>query len=158
MSCCARDIMTPELITIRSDMDVRELARLFLEKQISGAPVVDAFGDLVGVISQTDLVYHSLTAGQQPTQDTRFYEMPRIDGQPIPSGFHIEEIHAVPVSELMTPIVHAVTEDAELNSIMDLMICEHIHRVVVTRGNKAIGIVSALDVMNSLRKETVEAS
>jgi signal-transduction protein with cAMP-binding, CBS, and nucleotidyltransferase domain len=84
--------------------------------------------------------------------------MPRIEGQPIPSGFHIEEIHSVPVSELMTPIVHAVTEEVGVSSIMDLMIREHIHRVVVTRGNKAVGIVSALDVMNSLRKEMTAVS
>lgn len=158
MSYRASDIMTEDLITVRSDMDVRELAHLFLEKQISGAPVVGENGELVGVISQTDLVYHSLTAGQPSAVGTRFYEMPRIEGQPIPPGFQIEEIHAVPVSELMTPVVHAVTEQAPVSSVMDLMIREHIHRVVVTRGDRAVGIVSALDVMDSLRKEMAALS
>ncbi len=151
----AIDIMTPDPITVRSNMDVRELARLFLRNRISGAPVVDPEGKLVGVISQTDLVYHSLTSGQRPAGDAWFYEAPSMEGRPIPPGFHLEEIHSVPVSDIMTPVVHAVSTRSGLRNIMNLMIREHIHRVVVTRGKKAVGIISALDVLKALRKQPV---
>ena len=65
MRYVARDIMNPDVICVASDMDLRELAKLFLVAGISGAPVVDGAGHLEGVISQTDLVYYNLTRGDE---------------------------------------------------------------------------------------------
>ena len=152
MSYRAGEIMNTEVIVVREDMDVKELARLFLKEQISGAPVVDRDDELVGVISQTDLVYHSLTRGEEPVRGSHFYETPRMEGRKIPAGFQIEEIRSVPVSDLMTPVVHSVSERAGLQTIINLMTRKHIHRVVVTRGRKVVGIISALDLLAAVRK------
>ena len=54
----AKDIMTPEVITVNENATVRELATLLLMNSISGAPVVNEAGELVGVVSQTDIVRH----------------------------------------------------------------------------------------------------
>ena len=148
----AGEIMNPEVILVQEDMDIKELARLFLRRQISGAPVVDRHNELVGVISQTDLVYHSLTRGESLADDSHFYESARMEGRPIPGGFQIEDMNSVPVSELMTPVVHSVSERAGLRTIINLMTRKHIHRVVVTRGRKVVGIISALDVLAAVRK------
>jgi len=56
MTTLARDIMKREVISVPTTMDLRDLAKLFLERGITGAPVVDAQGELTGVVSQTDLI------------------------------------------------------------------------------------------------------
>ena len=148
----AAEIMNREVVLVRENMDVKELARLFLRRQISGAPVVDEKNELVGVISQTDLVYHSLTRGEELADDSHFYEIARMEGRRSPAGFQIEDMNSVPVSEIMTPVVHSVSERAGLQTIINLMTRKHIHRVVVTRGKKVVGIISALDVLGAVRK------
>ena len=55
----AQDIMTREVITVREDATVRELATLFLARNISGAPVVDATGRVIGVVTESDLIFQN---------------------------------------------------------------------------------------------------
>ena len=59
----AKDIMTRDVVCVRTGTNLRELEKIFLEKGISGAPVIDDSGNLVGVISLKDLVYYHLTEG-----------------------------------------------------------------------------------------------
>jgi CBS domain-containing protein len=150
MDAIARDIMRTQVISVRSDMDTKELARLFLEEGITGAPVVDKNDDLVGVISQTDLVYYNMTRGDELVMESDFYQNARMEGRHVPTGFQIEDTNTAQVSEVMTPVVHSVSERAGVGSIARLMSRHRIHRVVVRRGRKVVGIISALDVLRAL--------
>jgi CBS domain-containing protein len=151
MEYVARDIMNPKVIAVPATMDLRELGKLFLENGITGAPVLDEHGELAGVISQTDLVYYHLTRDDELVLDSsHFYQNARVEGQHLPAGFQIEDVNSGRVSDVMTPIVHAVTETASLRSIVRLMTRKHIHRVIVRRGRKVTGIISALDVLRAL--------
>jgi CBS domain-containing protein len=147
MSYHARDIMNPAVISVPTTMDLRDLGKLFLEKGISGAPVVDDEGNLAGVISQTDLVYYSLTRGDELVVDSHFYQNARVEGRHIPGGFQLEDANSGCVADVMTPVVHAVAESATVESVARLMTRKHIHRVIVQRGRKVAGIISALDVL-----------
>ena len=110
-------------------------------------PVVDKHGELTGVISQTDLVYYSLTRGDELVFDSAFYHSARVEGRHVPSGFQFEDFNSASVSEVMTPVVHSVTEACSVESVARMMTREHIHRVIVRRGRKVAGIISALDVL-----------
>ncbi len=143
----AKDIMRPDVIAVPASMDLRDLAKLFLEKGITGAPVVDDEGFLAGVISQTDLIYHSLTHGDELVLDSHFYQNARVEGHHIPRGFQIEDFNSGIVADVMTPVVHSVSESASVDSIARIMTRKHIHRVIVRRGRKLSGIISALDVL-----------
>lgn len=143
----ASDIMVRNVISVRSDMDLRDLTKLFLERAITGAPVVDAKDDLVGVISQRDLLYYSMTRDDELVLDSDFYHGVKVEGQHLPGGFQIEDTNTGRVSDVMTPVVHAVLESAPLESVARIMIRKHIHRVIVRRGRKVAGIISALDVL-----------
>lgn len=147
MKLTAKDVMNVDVISVPSDMDLRDLAKMFLDKGITGAPVVDAKGELAGVISQTDLVYYSMTRGDELVLDTQFYHHARFEGQHMPQGYQIEDFNSGTVSDVMTPIVHSVSERASLGAVAKLMTREHIHRVIVRRGRKVAGIISALDVL-----------
>jgi CBS domain-containing protein len=147
-----RDVMVRDVICVRSDMDLRDLAKLFLQQGITGAPVVDAQGDLVGVISQRDLLFYSLSRSDELVLDSDFYHRVRVEGQHIPKGYQIEDTNTGCVSDVMTPVVHAVSESASVDSVARMMTRKHIHRVIVRRGRKVAGIVSALDVLRTLTR------
>ncbi len=143
----ARDIMNADVISVPTTMDLRDLGKLFLEKGITGAPVVDDEGRLAGVISQTDLIYYNLTRGDELVVDSHFYHNARVEGGHVPRGFQFEDFNTGCVADAMTPVVHAVQESATVDSIARMMTRKHIHRVVVQRGRKVAGIISALDVL-----------
>jgi CBS domain-containing protein len=145
----ARDVMNSEVVSVPTTMDLRDLAKMFLERGITGAPVVDDNGDLAGVVSQTDLVYYGLTRDDELVFDSLFYQTARMDGQHVPAGFQIEDTNTGVVGDVMTPLVHSVTERASLDSVARLMTRKHIHRVIVRRGRKVAGIISALDVLRA---------
>ena len=147
MALLARDIMNAKVISVPTSMDLRDLAKLFLDQGISGAPVVDRNGDLAGVISQTDLIFYSLQRDDELQRESHFYESARVEGRPIPRGFQIEDCNTGCVADVMTPLVHAVTEQTTVDSVARLMTKKHIHRVIVRRGRKIAGIISALDVL-----------
>ena len=149
MKRLARDVMSRDVIAVPTTMDLRELGKLFLEKGIHGAPVIDGGGQLAGVISQTDLVYYNLTRGDELVLDSHFYHSARVEGGRVPSGFQFEDCNSGSVADVMTPVVHSVSESATIESVVQLMLRHHIHRVIVRRGRAVTGIISALDVLRS---------
>jgi CBS domain-containing protein len=149
MSVLAREIMNPEVISVPTTMDLRDLAKLFLEKGITGAPVVDEDGHLAGVISQTDLVYYNLTRGDELVFDSDFYQSVRVEGSHVPRGFQFEDFNTGCVADVMTPVVHSVTERATVTSVARVMMRNRVHRVIVRRGQAVAGIISAIDVLRA---------
>ncbi len=154
----AGDVMVRDVICVQSSMELRDLAKLFLDRGISGAPVVDPEGNLVGVISQRDLLFYNLTRDDELILDSDFYHRVRMEGRHVPAGFQIEDTNTGRVSDVMTPVVHAVSEKASVDSIARLMTRKHIHRVIVRRGRKVAGIISALDVLRIFGRPAVSAS
>lgn len=69
----AKDIMNPNVVSVTDTMDLREAAKIFMEEAITGAPVVDEMGTLVGVLSQSDLVEYELTTERELTVEAPFY-------------------------------------------------------------------------------------
>jgi CBS domain-containing protein len=143
----ASDIMSKNVICVLKDADLRDLGKLFLAKGITGAPVIDRDGDLCGVVSQTDLLYYQLTRDDELIVPSDFYQSARVEGRPLAKGFQIEDVNTGTVEEVMTPIVHAVVATTPVAAIAKMMTRRHIHRVIVRRGMKVAGIISALDVL-----------
>lgn len=143
----AADIMTKPVICVTKDADLRDLGKLFLAKGITGAPVIDREGNICGVISQTDLLYYQLTRDDELVMPSDFYQSARVEGRPISKGFQIEDVNTATVEEVMTPVVHAVLASTPVAAIAKLMTQRHIHRVIVRRDMKVVGIISALDVL-----------
>ena len=143
----AADIMSKNVICVTKDADLRDLGKLFLAKGITGAPVIDRDGDICGVISQTDLLYYQLTRDDELVLPSDFYQSARVEGRPLAKGFQIEDVNTATVEEVMTPVVHAVLASTPVAAIAKLMTQRHIHRVIVRREMKVVGIISALDVL-----------
>lgn len=136
----AKSVMKRKVITVKENLLASELARLFEAKHISGAPVVDPAGRLVGVVSKSDLVRHEC-------EGTDLY---KDSDEPLPKGFHVENPDRTTVADIMTPAVIEATEDAPASQLARLMRKRHIHRVFITRDKRLKGIVTTLDLLKLL--------
>lgn len=143
----ARDVMTRDVVCVRSTTNLRELEKLFLENRISGAPVVDEGGRLVGVISQTDLVYYHLTRGDRPFHGSDFYRSAELDRAFEGAGYQIEDYDIGLVAEVMTPVVHTASPDTPVSDLARFMAEKRVHRMIVTAGERVVGLVSAMDLL-----------
>ena len=115
-------VMTNDVVCVSEDLTIEELATLFLERGISGAPVVDSQGYPLGVVSKTDIVRDTYEAGGGAT-----------------------------VQDIMTPLTFKLYEHAALSQAAALMAYEGVHRVpVVSEQGRVVGILSSLDVMRWL--------
>lgn len=150
----ASDLMNPEVLTVQEDMTVRELASFLLENEISGAPVADAEGRLVGVVSLVDI---AAVASGASGEDRRGTDGAGFFGPDWDDGLDEEDMEDLPsdqdglrVADIMTPQIYSVTEDATVSEIASLMLKGHLHRLLVTREDRAIGIITTSDLLGLL--------
>jgi CBS domain-containing protein len=151
----ARDIMNQDVLSVGVDWSVDQLAEYLIENSISGAPVVTEDGSLVGVVSMTDIVrYRSLPATNDEGGDLHdFYihtsEL-KYTNEEIESS-HLAAEALTTVNDIMTPKTFVVKEDAKIRDIADAMIRSNIHRVLVTRDDTLLGIITSMDMMRVIR-------
>ena len=144
-----RDVMSRDLMTVSTEMDIHTLARKLTSAHISGAPVIDAQGQLVGVVSLHDLVAHE---GQVGDTETAAYW----HGDPkLPRGFNLMDLSQseTTVAHIMTPAVYSIDENAGLVELCDFFLKGEIHRVLVTRKGELVGIVTPTDLIRCLRHQ-----
>jgi CBS domain-containing protein len=175
-----RDVMQTDVVTVSTDTTARHLARLLADEEISGVPVLNGSGALVGVVSSTDLV--RLAADDSGVQlrptgialgiDT--IRDPDVDEERLdeeeeadPYGFFLPEdspfssqrfledwpegtFDSVPVSDIMTPISFSVRPDTTLPELCQFLVRGRIHRAIVKEGDDLVGIVTSADVLKAV--------
>lgn len=143
--------MTRDVLTVRADWSVNELAEFLADHSISGAPVVTRDDELVGVVSVTDIVRHSGSPvsdhDHQAPHDVYHQHLERQYAQEELRAFRIEGDHTPLVSEIMTPMIFDVFEATTLEEVAETMVRGGIHRVFVTREKQVVGVISALDML-----------
>lgn len=141
----AKDVMSRNLATIAADATVLQAARLMLQHHISGLPVVDASGNLVGILSEGDFLRRRETGTQR--RRSRWLEFLMGPGKIASEYTHS---HGMRVSEVMTENVRTISEDTELEEIVELMERHRIKRVPVVRDGKLTGIVTRSNLMHAM--------
>lgn len=152
----AQDIMTPDPITVSESLTVSDLARIFTENQISGVPVTDDTGALVGVVSQTDVIRRS--AGEESAEGNEvrrptYYQL--LDSGNL-EEFDDELLAALPQEEIVGEICSrsVITSHPAypLLDLLELMVAHDVHRVIVVdEDRQPVGIVSSMDVLRGIR-------
>ncbi|MGO9702750.1 MAG: CBS domain-containing protein [Xanthobacteraceae bacterium] len=147
-----RDVMTRNVISIPANETVLKAVNTMLENRISGLPVVDAHGNLVGMVTEGDF----LRRGEIGTQRRRPKWVEFLVG---PGRLADEYVHASgrKVDEVMTADPVTVAEDDTLDTVVELMERRHIKRLPVLRGGKMVGIVSRANLMLALASLAREA-
>ena len=120
-----KDYMSASLITLTPDMGVLRAVSLLVEKRISGAPVVDKLGNLIGILSEKDCMRIALTA-----------------------SYHEES--AGRVAEYMQPIVKTVDANASIVEVATMFLQEEYRRYPVLKDNRLVGQISRRDVLKAL--------
>ncbi len=151
----AKDIMTLDVLEAKADWSLRRLVEFLAENSISGAPVVSEDGKLLGVVSLTDILRHDTLAEKysKPHGPHDYYlnllEHPF--AQEEIDSFQLEIEPQTTVRDIMTPRLFKVSEDTKVQVVSDTMIKGRIHRVFVTREEKVVGIISAVDMLRIIR-------
>ena len=153
MALRARDVMQKSVISVQPDTPLAQVARLFVEEAIHGAPVVDETDRLLGVVSVTDLLravdetHESGAATAVYFRDVLEYSGP--DWSSAPEDFQ-DRLEQLSVADVMQPSVVTVGEDATVPEIAKLLRANGIHRVIVVRDGVLAGLVTALDLVGLL--------
>lgn len=151
----ARDVMTHMVLIAGADWSLAELKTWLLDNGITGAPVVGASGELVGVVSSTDLLRDDSDSDSGSSDDTAhdFYaeSLDRSLSGAEMRTLHIDVDSGRTVGDIMTPMVFSVDAGTEVDEVADVMVRGRVHRVLVTRQGKVAGIISALDLVKALR-------
>jgi CBS domain-containing protein len=149
----AQDIMTRDVIVVRDSMGVSELASVLMSNMITGAPVVDDAGKLVGVVSATDVVRGSALEASGVRAESSYYLRgweDKIEQEEL-RAFRIVESEGTLVRDIMTPVIFSVSEATSLSEMADAMIGGRIHRLIVTKDDAVVGIVTTLDMLRAIR-------
>jgi len=151
----AKDIMTYDVLQAKADWSLSRLAEFLVENSISGAPVISEDGKLVGVVSVTDILCHDIVPekNSQPYGAHEFYlhTIERQFAKQEIESMHFENEPQTTTSDIMTTTIFNVGEETRAQEVADTMIRSHIHRVFVTRENKVVGIISAVDMLEIIR-------
>jgi CBS-domain-containing membrane protein len=141
----AYHIMTPKPITVQSDASITKAADLMLANRISGLPVVDSSGKLVGIVSEGDF----LRRGEIGTRRRRsaFLEFFAGTGK-LASEFVREEGRSV--KDIMTPNPVTISEDTTVEDIVRLIEEKSIKRLPVLHGNTLVGIVTRANLLHAV--------
>jgi CBS-domain-containing membrane protein len=146
----ASEIMVSPVKTVDPEATIEEAVELLLSMHVSGAPVVDADGRLVGVISEADFLRRAElgTSKRKP----RWIEYLLGPGE---SAESYVMSHGRKVGEIMTRDVVSVNVAASLNEVVDLMERRKIKRLPVVSGDQLVGIISRSDLLRALSKTLV---
>jgi CBS domain-containing protein len=141
----AGDVMTQSTVTVDPDASIMYAIQLMLKRRISGLPVIDNTGGLVGILTEGDL----LRRVELGTQKRRPRWIEFLIG---PGRLASEYVNACgrKVHEVMTTPVHTITEDSSLTDVVRIMESKQVKRLPVLRGDQLIGIVSRANLLRAL--------
>jgi CBS domain-containing protein len=141
----AIDVMVRDVVTVHPDIDVADAIKLLSEHDISGLPVVDEAGNLIGMLSEADLIHRA----EIGTEKHRPWWLETVTGAATLAE-EFAKSHGKKVGEVMTDGVITVTEETPLSEIAALFERKRIKRVPVVKDGKLVGIVSRSNLIQAL--------
>ena len=144
----AMDVMTTDVITVDPDMTIQALASRLAERGISGAPVVNPSGSLVGIISEGDLLHRAeIGTARRHRERRRSWWLDHFASD---LAREYVKSHGRTVNDIMTRDVVTVTEDTDLGEVAELLEEKRIKRVPVMRAGKIVGIISRANIVRAV--------
>lgn len=143
----AKDIMTKDIITVKPATTIEDLARILIKHQISGAPVVDEDGNLIGIVTENDLI--------SKNKKLHIPTILRLFDAFIPLGTsrleeEIKRMAAFTVGEICTRNVVTCDEDMSIENVATMMTEKKIHLLPVLKERRLVGIIGKKDLIKGI--------
>ncbi|WP_100640047.1 HPP family protein [Marinobacter salexigens] len=155
MTVLAHEIMTPSIKAVPQSWTMDRLARFLTDNEITGSPVTDESGEIIGIATLKDITEFRWNADRSGSSAEN--QLSAEDQQEARRLRMVlfEEMSKVPVEvrDIMTPIVLSVDENTPVRDIANLMMQEHLHRIFITRDSKITGIVTTYDMLKVISDE-----
>lgn len=144
------EIMTRDVVTVRKSTTLRELAEIFTSRRIGSVPVVNDEGNLLGIVTETDLIAQDREL-HIPTVVSLFDWVIYLESE---KKFEqdLKRITGQTVAEIFTDKVETVTPSTPVSEAADLMCSKTLHALPVVEGGKLVGIVSRIDLVRTMIK------
>ena len=149
----AKDVMTPNVVAVAPETSIHEIARLLLQRQISGVPVLEDDGNLVGLVSEGDLIRRV----EPQAEDRRSWWLNLLTSESEKARAYVVT-HGRSARDVMPTDVVTIPESAELGEIARLLEERQIKRVPVMRDQKVVGIVSRSNLLQGLASSPATAA
>jgi CBS domain-containing protein len=140
----AGEIMTTNIVAARPDMPVRDVAKLLLDHGISAAPVIDAAGNLLGIVSEGDLI----SRNAERTEKSRAWWLEMFELAP--RFVDYVRAHGPRAADVMTRDIITATPETPTETIARLIERHRIKRMLVVRDGKLVGTVSRADLVRMI--------
>lgn len=153
-----KDIMVKEVISFKPEDDLKEVALKFSKYKISGAPVLDDKGHVIGMVSEADII---ATLEKNYKEIKMVYLSPALSmvglsfrDKPIDKKTEeiFKDVGDIKVSEMMKHNVKTIGPDEDIKAVIDLIASGKINRVPVIKNGKLVGIVTRADIIRGLSK------
>ncbi len=144
----ARDIMTRDIITVTEESTVKELARILTSNQISGVPVINDRGRLVGVVTESDLIFQTKKV-HIPTVITILDSVFYLEN-PDKMGDEMKKMAGTRVKDILTSSPITVTEETPLDEIATIMSEKNFHTLPVVNKDILVGVIGKKDIIRTL--------
>ncbi|WP_028218939.1 CBS domain-containing protein [Paraburkholderia oxyphila] len=141
----ALDVMTSTVVSVKPEMQVREAAKVLVDHGISGVPVIDKNGSVVGMLSEGDLIRRA----ELETQERYHSWWLDLFSSSRDAKDYVKS-HGNLVAEVMTTDVVSVDEATPLSEVANIFETRRIKRVPVMRGGQVVGIVSRANLVQAL--------
>src|SRR4051794_9020931 len=144
----AAELMSPDPLSLREDVTLREAIAFLVDRNISGTPVIDEAGRPVGVLTQTDVLIHDREEVEHIPPEHEY-------GNPLPrswwDNFQVERVDTPLVRDVMPPAVFCVALDTPSRKVVEQMRELNVHRLfVVDEDGVMVGVITAMDVVRHL--------
>lgn len=149
----AQDIMTRDVIAVQPDTPVHSIAAQMTEKRISGVPVVNAEGELLGIVSESDLLHRA----ELGTERKRKWWL-SLFGDPDQMARDFAKTHGFKAQDVMTRSVVSVSEDTDIKEVANTLDTQRVKRLPVIRDGKLVGIITRSDLVRALSRTEMTPS
>ena len=144
----AKDIMTATVITVQRDTSVKELAEILWKNKISGAPVLDGEGNVISVVTESDLIDQNKKV-HIPTMISILDSVIFLESSK-KTEKEIKKMAGNTVQDICAMELGSVSEDTGLDEIATIMAEKKVHTLPVMKGNELIGVIGKSDIIRSM--------
>lgn len=142
------DIMTKDVVTVKQGTTIRELAEIFEKLGFGTLPVVDDAGNLIGIVTESDLVEQGRNL-HIPTVISLFDWVIPLEGEKTLER-ELQKMTAQTVGEIFSTDVVTVAQSDAVSTAADTMSSRKLHALPVVEGKRLVGMVSRIDIIRSL--------